>query len=330
MRHKCFLILLPILSLSFLGSNNRLFEAYFTTNFSCIGSFEKGAEDYALSGKVKVKKTVLSLVEKMTVKTVDGLLIKTEVKKSHDVIKGSEYTLTFLLPFKSSLTERGLKVLIEFINPNSEVLHSFSFNIKPIERKTINPKLYINDYYVTDDIVVDPDQYSTNHSERIRFNETLDYFNVDNYYRLSLEDTFISYECGKSFPGCVAHLHFTDFLRIFPYLDNEKLVPYFDIPLRTIKKNNGVLFAFPSVMYVKPETLEMALEAKPGFKSTSYFYLPKNKCESLLDQEFSIVVSEFGYSKTSFTWNMRYTNNQRLIGDCSNSDYCVIGETVNG
>ncbi len=330
MRLKCFLILIPFLSLAFLGVVERPFEAYFTTDFSCIGSFERGADDYALTGNVKAKKTVLSLVEKMTVKTMDNSLVRTETKRSHDVIKGSEYSLTFLLPFKSSLTERGLNVLIEFLNSSSEVLHSFSFNIKPIERKTINPKLYINDYYVTDDIVVDPDQYSTNHSERIRFKETLDYFNVDNYYRLSLEDTLITYECGKPFPGCVAHLHFTDFLRIFPYLDNEKLVPSFDIPLRVIKKNSGVFFAFPSVMYVKPETLEMSLEAKPGFKSTSYFYLPKNKCEALLDQVFSIVVSEFGHSKTSFTWDMRYTNNQRLIGDCSSSDYCVLGETVDG
>ena len=82
-------------------------------------------------------------------------------------------------------------------------------------------------------------------------------------------------------------------------------------------------------MYVNPTSLEMSLVAKPGFVATPYFYLPKNKCEELLDQTFTIMVEEFGHGKTRFNWDIKYTNNHRLIGDCSNSDYCVVGEEGN-
>lgn len=317
--------------MSFLGltENAPPMQVGFTTNFSCIGPFEKGCDDYVLSGQVTAKKTFVSVVEKMTVTTIDGQLIKTEKTKYHTIVKGDSYALTFTLPFKSSLSERGLTFKIEFIEGNDELIQTFSFNLKPIIRKTITAKDYINDYYVVEDIVVDPDNYSKVKDEKFKFDQALDYFNSDTYYRLSLEDVLITYECGLPFPGCIAHLHFVDYLKSFPYLDSENEVPTFDIPLRIITKNNRISFAFPHVMYVKPATLEMSLEARPGFVSTSYFYLPKNRCEEILDQVFSVDVKEFGHGKTSFTWDMRYLNNQRLIGDCSNSDYCVIGEPTN-
>ena len=331
MLNKRFLILISCLAISFLGltENAPPMQVGFTTNFSCIGPFEKGCDDYVLSGQVTAKKTFVSVVEKMTVTTIDGQLIKTEKTKYHTIVKGDSYALTFTLPFKSSLSERGLTFKIEFIEGNDELIQTFSFNLKPIIRKTITAKDFINDYYVVEDIVVDPDNYSKVKDEKFKFNQALDYFNSDTYYRLSLEDVLITYECGLPFPGCIAHLHFVDYLKSFPYLDSENEVPTFDIPLRTITKNNRISFAFPHVMYVKPATLEMSLEARPGFVSTSYFYLPKNRCEEILDQVFSVDVKEFGHGKTSFTWDMRYLNNQRLIGDCSNSDYCVIGEPTN-
>ena len=330
--NKRFLILLPFLAFSFLGSLERddPAQAYFVTDFACIGSFETGCPDYELTGTVTPIRALLKIKERMVVKTMDGTVVKTQNKSVHQIIKNQPYTLTFTLPFKTSLTNRGLNILIEFINDSGTTVHSFSFNIKPVNPGFIIPRFYINDYYIIEDIVVDPDNYSTNRYEKIRFDQTYDYFDVDNYYRLPLDNTFITYECGLTFPGCTAHLHFTDYLKIFPYLDSDEEVPSFDIPLRTIVKKNGVSFAFPSVMYVNSKTLEMSLEARPGFIQTHYFYLPKNRSEELLDQNFVLDIRDFGYGKTSFMWEIKYTNNHHLIGDCSDSDYCVIGESGNG
>lgn len=332
MRHKCFLLLLPFLSLSFLGcgSADNPLSKPFMTDFEIMGPFTEGCDDYILSSQVKVLANINSVREKLTVKTIDGLMVKTQVKNLHQIVKGEIYTLTFILPFKSSLTDRGLSIAIDFMDSGSTALQTIAFNIRPIKPTTINPKQYIDDYFVNEDIVVDPDNYSQFKDEKIRFDRTYDYFNVDSYYKLDLNDALITYECTLPCPTCIAHLHFTDFLRIFPYLDSDDAVPNVEIPLRVIQKKTGVCFAFPSNMYVKPQTLEMSLIAKPGFTETSHFYLPKNRCEELMDQVFTIVAEEFGYAKTSFSWDMRYTNANRLIGDCSNSDYCVIGEMNNG
>ena len=331
MLNKRFLFFIPFLAISFLGSTDKDVPMISVdTDFSCIGPFELGCDDYVLSGQVTARRTLSSINEKMTVTTIDGLMIKTQKRATHTIARHETYTLTFTIPLQSSLSERGLTVLIDFIQYEETILQSFSFNIRPVSPSLINPKRYIFNYYVIEDIVVDPDNYPRVKDEKIRFDKTLDYFNSDNYYRLSLNDVLITYECGLPFPGCIAHLHFVDYLKSFPYLDSENEVPTFDIPLRTIIKNNGISFAFPEVMYVKPTTLDMSLEARPGFVPTSYFYLPKNRCEDILDQVFNVVVNDFGHGKTSFTWNVRYLNNQRLVGDCTNSDYCVIGETTNG
>lgn len=332
MANKRFLILVPFLAFSFLGSIDRdlPIQASFITYFDCIGPFEKGCQDYQLTGMVEPIRNIAQVREKMTVKTMDGLLIKTQITNTHYISKNIMYLLTFKLPLKSNLTDRGLSVTIDFIDTGNVILQSFSFNIKPVSPTTINPKLYTNEYFVIEDVIVDPDDYQTHRFEKIKFDKTYDYFDVDNYYRLPLEDTFITYECGLLFPGCTAHLHFTDYLKVFPYLDNDKEVPTFDIPLKVNGKIGGVSFSFPSVMYVNPSTLDMSLEARPGFSATRYFYLPKNRSEELLDQTFYLAVKDFGYGKTSFTWPIKYTNNHHLIGDCSNSDYCVIGDMSNG
>ena len=302
----------------------------FITIFSYIGPFEEGANDYALSGRVTPTVTLYDVKEKMKVYVIDGPIVKTEVTNAHKVTKNSSYTLTFTLPFKSALTKRGLKVDIDFIDSKDEPLQSLSFNIKPIQPQRINVRDYYDSDFSVNDIVIDPDNYVSKPSEKYRFNQFIDYFNVDSYYRLRLDNIYITYESVKTCPVGSAHIHFVDYLKLFPYLDNDEEVPTFDIPLTATGSINGVFFSFPSIMYVKPQSLEMSLVARPGFVSTKYFYLPVNHCRDLLDQTFTLVVDSFGHNRNSFSWDIRYINNRNLIGDCSSSDYCVVGEINNG
>ena len=81
-------------------------------------------------------------------------------------------------------------------------------------------------------------------------------------------------------------------------------------------------------MYVNQKTLEMSLDPGVDLVPTNYFYLPINRCSDLLDQVFTIKFDSFGMNKNKFSWDMRYTNDRDLIGDCRNSEYCVDGEIV--
>lgn len=302
----------------------------FITSFSYIGPFIEGTDDYTISSNVSPTISNTSIREKMRVYLIDGSIVKTEVKEAHSVKKNVDYSLTFTLPFKSALTKRGLNIVIDFLNSSNESLQNFSFNIKPIQPTRINPKDYLNDYYSVSDIIVDPDNYKTVASEQYKFDSFIDYFNVDNYYRLRLDNIIITYSSVLECPPGLAHLHFVDYLKLFPYLDNNEEVPTFDVPLTVTRTKSSTNFNFPSNMYVKPKSLEMSLVARPGFVTTKYFYLPINHCSDLLDQTFTIVVDKFGHNQNSFSWDVRYINNRNLIGDCANSDYCVVGEITNG
>ena len=161
------------------------------------------------------------------------------------------------------------------------------------------------------------------------FNKFIDYFNVNSYHRLSLTDFILTYTCDVPTTTGNAYLTFKDYNHVFKDLDDGGEVPEVRIPLTmTYKKNKGVLFAFPSKMYVNPSSLDMSLNIKPGYKETRYFYLPINRRKDLLDQKFTLEVNNFGLNETSFSWDIYYTNNRDLIGDCSNSDYCVVGEVI--
>ena len=325
------LLLLPVICFSFLGVSNKDTKAIkkISTTFSYIGPFAAGCDDYLLQGKVTPNYGYISMRERLRVYIIDGGIVKTENKDRHDAPKRETYNLTFTLPFKSALTSKGLRCVVDFIDRDDSIIQSFSFNIRPISPQRINPRDYVNDYFSMPDIIVDPDYYKEERTEKYKFDNFLDYFDVDNYYRLTLNNSLITYSCLADPPQGLAHLHFVDYLKIFPYLDDDKEVPTFDVPLYVKSNGNGaVYFDFPSKMYVNTKTLDMSLTARVGFVETKYFYLPVNKCEDLLDQVFTIVVDSFGHGQTSFSWDVRYLNSMHLIGDCSNSDYCVVGEVI--
>ena len=81
-------------------------------------------------------------------------------------------------------------------------------------------------------------------------------------------------------------------------------------------------------MYVHPETLEMSFIPRDGFVATKYFYLPRNKTKQMLNQLFTLKMEKFGYGQINFSWDVRYINNRNLIGDCNDSDFCVVEEVL--
>lgn len=301
----------------------------FETDFDPIGPFVENNNDYSISGSYKSFVNISGVVEKLNVYLRDGTKVYTENKVRHDVVSKSKYNLTFTLPLKSLLNKDGINCSIQLFNSSNEPIYDFaSFNLKPISKEKITVKNYLNEAYTIDDIVVDPDHYENAHQESFLFDGFIDYFNVDSYYRIDLNDLYLTYNSPKPFPISHGSLTFIDFNKLFPYLDNNKPLPEFNIPIVATERYGKIHFSFEEIMYVNPRTLEMSFTARPGFELTRYFYLPINKCQDLMNQVFILKMSNFGHGKISFNWNMRYTNTRYLIGDCSNSDYCVVGEVA--
>lgn len=299
---------------------------FYAMYFDVIGPFEANCDDYLLQGYYKAKRNQSGIRERMVLDAKDGEYVHSYTTKAHNVSLGETVNMSFNLPLNSMLSSSGIHGKIMILNSSSTALNTIEFNLKPAPRTKINVKDYINDYYQSPDVVVDIDDYENKHIEQFRFDGFIDYFNTDSYYRIDINDLYMTYNSPKAFAPCRGSLEFVDYNKVFPYLDNQEPVPSFNIPV-IAEENEGIIsFRFENMMYVNPQTLDMSLIARPGFQLTKYFYLPVNKSEELLDQVFTLKMEDFAHSHVSFDWDIRYVNDRNLIGDCSNSDYCVQGE----
>ena len=297
-----------------------------TMELDPIGPCDLYGNNVNITGTIYSKRRIKNVRERLTVTVCGSESSYFASTASHNVDANKKTAFSLKLPIQNLLGKNGIDCIISLIDLNSEEICSHSFSLKPSSYSKINVKDYLTSYRINNDVVVDPDRYATCHQEKYIFDSFVDFFNEDNYYRLNLRKISLTYSCFQSFPGCTAKLRFTDYNKVFPYLDNSDQIPSFEIPLRYVVEGSKVYFDFPELMYVNPRTLEMSLNARPDFKLTRYFYLPINRKNLLIDQTFALEVSDFGYDKTSFTWNLTYLNNRNLLGDCNNSDYCVVGE----
>ena len=332
MNRKAILLLPCLISLLSLGIGERgpHQDINFMTDFPVIGPFEKYGEDYDLTGVVIPQKNYSWIRERLSVGIIGEEPTYFSTKSAHSVAGKSGYPLTFKLPFKSMLGPKGLTCQISFIDQQLTTVYSFSFNIKPKTSQRINPFNYLNSYYSILDTIVDPDDYGTVVGEAFCFNGFIDYFNIDYYYRLNIDNLYLTYVGLRDFPTSTIYLYFDDYDGLFPDIGTGDSNSSVYIPIEAYEdENSSIRFKISAKLYVNPQTLHMSLEAKPGYVLTNYFYLPVNRKQDLMNQKFSLLATSFGYNQTSFSWDIRYLTDRGLIGDCASSDYCVRGG-ING
>ena len=323
------ILLLPCLASILTISGKIIVPGYdpnFVTDFPVIGPFEQYSEDYDLIGTITPQKSYSAVREKLAVGVIGEEKTYYSAKANHSVSAKSSYQLTFKLPFKTMLGSRGLNCQITIIDSSQNVLKSFSFNIKPKESKTINPSNYLKTYYSIPNTIVDPDEYDDKVSESFSFNGFVDYFMVDNYYRLSLDNLYLTYLGLRDCPLTRIYLHFDDYDNLFPDFSTGQGMTSIDIPVDLFYgENSTICFKFAANLYVNPKTLDMAPTAKTGYSLTNYFYLPINRKNDFMNQKFTLTATSFGHNETQFAWDIRYLTDRGLIGDCGHSDYCVRG-----
>ena len=295
--------------------------------FDTIGSFEEKANDIQITGKLSSSRGASNIKERLSIGVIGQDYTKFSTTALHSLARRQTQEVSFNLPLSTMLTSKGLKGKIEVLNSSNTALLTHTFNLLPINRKTIRIQDYVGRDYIVNDVIIKPSDYDNYHQEIISFPQYYDYFDEKVYHTLSLNRFIVNYTCFENFPGCTVNLRFTDYNRLFPYLDLPKTIPYFTIPLRARYVNGIVRFYFPN-MFVNPKTLEMSLIFRAGFVATNVFYLPLNKNDLLLDQVFQLEVSEFGYGKISFRWDITYLTTKHLVGDCQDSEYCIIGEVI--
>lgn len=98
------------------------------------------------------------------------------------------------------------------------------------------------------------------------------------------------------------------------------------IPLSLYKNGNDYSLCFKNDMYVNQLTLEMSTKSQTGYVKTKYLYFPRNGKMYETDYDFNISIFGLGIDHSTFVSSFKYKSERNIIGDCRNSQYCVVNE----
>lgn len=94
--------------------------------------------------------------------------------------------------------------------------------------------------------------------------------------------------------------------------------------LDMVLMNGSYTFVFKDPLYVNPTTLEMLPSNEEGFVRTKHFYLPRNLKRTEETYLCQLRVNEIGIDNNDYIVNFRYKSLLNIIGDCHNSEFCIV------
>lgn len=203
----------------------------------------------------------------------------------------------------------------------------FDLYIRPLEytKTTINPLNYQNARFeLPKDRFTIFNNKVTYTGEYFEFENFYDYFLVDEYYRLKLDQYKCNFSISRMYRWVDAYIELINPQPCFQYLCNDEGVAKLNLICRN-HEDSYFSLEFEGPFYVNPQTKEMSVTPRNGFRETHYFYFPINCKEQVQKQEFRISIIGMGYWETNMIWSSYLTTDTNLIGDCSTSKYCVVG-----
>lgn len=161
------------------------------------------------------------------------------------------------------------------------------------------------------------------YADDFNFTGLKNYIDADNYYSLSLRNIEFLHNSQKFF-YTQAYMQIKDKNQLFKNMPhtNGNII----LPLVIENDEETKSFKFKNKFYVNRLTLEISNVKKDGYVETEKFFLPINKKKDFIGTEMKIVISNCGYSRFNLMFDISYDVSRGLIGDCSNSDYCIKGE----
>lgn len=258
----------------------------------------------------------------------NGRIVLTRYFRNLTVQKRLYTSITFTLPISSYLNSSGLRIVMDLASSDGNYDDSYDFILYPYkEGGSYNLNQYVNKKLVLKGTTF---QFKSGalrcYDSTFKFSNYVDYFYIDRYYRLTLNQFNFTYEgfhpltyeeayfCIEHPPECFSHL----------FNDEGKVV----IPLEIINSSGTTYsFRFKSGLYVNRKTLDMSLYyINSDYVATTYFYLPHNCNEEVLGSRFNFYVNGVDTQEVSFHWYSIYNTDHQLLGDCANSDYCIVGD----
>ena len=323
MKNKKLLLYLPILAIpSLMG----VVITSVSMSFDRMGPFTKYQKDvsfkYTLTNKSIFDETVYEFFLFGNKDVPIGKTIKTA---THSVKGNQTVECSVNLPLSMLLGDDGMIIHIELRNSSDSVLKTKEFTIYPIISSTINP--ITTDYYESNYVVASMDKdVLTVSKERMVFHDFFDYFTTSTYYKLNINQFKIDWQSSLSEMTIGdSYLYIDGYQEYFPSLAYKGGIT--KIPLKMVKDNNGYYqLTFMWKLFVEPKTLIMSTEPRIGYRPTNCFFLPINKKHDLANMQVRFELNNVGFNKNKIIWSSKLLAANNLIGNCQDSEYCVVGE----
>ena len=300
----------------------------FVVNSTLIGPYESFCEDQKISFTVTYK-NIGEYRPRLNVLFDNNTRFYQSLPKQNITSKFTVATYDFVIPTKTSLNENGMHVLFSIYNSeNTTSLTSFEFDVKTLVPTTFKTEIEKKLSYSKGGYAFQiNDNRLVNYYEHVTNDNFKDYFDINYYYCLPLEQFNFTYRSDLTYQLGTATISFVDLNNCFPYV-RKNLLGHIEIPLTISQTGNNVSLDYTYEMYVNPKTLQMSSRFMPDYVLTRKFFLPINEIELLNGTDFVIKINEFGSFKTNIVWKSKLMTNRTLIGDCDTSEYCIVGEPV--
>lgn len=292
------------------------------------GPFFYGQEDTTLNFQYTYYGShVLEAIEEVTVYYKDSLS-STPVRQlktsPHGLSNGKTYKFSFTFSPTSCIDERfGARFTFKIYNLNFDVC---LFNQ---EREIFFSNL---NYFSTPDIeenpVLSPLYYSftlnnkTVPQEKFYFNETSLICNESSKAYIDISNIYFKYDFldKLSSDSCIARiLDINKYFTLFPRVNDFAYIP---LSLKQVEDKYYMKF---QGLYANAETLECSTIQYAGFRPCDKLYIPLSKIKQVKPFQFEISLYQLGISRITIHLAVSYYPTGNLIGDCSNSEYCLVG-----
>lgn len=289
-----------------------------------IGPYESFEQDTDISFSYKLNKSMSNVIETLKVRNAKtNQTYYTISKASHKLTKNVLHEVTFPLKTHLYLGNDGLNIQID-IKSNDETLLFKNAIIYPKENKTI---------YVSKDNVArlqsknvgfEMTAKDTNYVyDDFNFYDLENYQFFDLFYGFGLSPFSFLYN-SENLNYKSAQLSFSDKSNVYKNMSHQN--GRINLQLDIINQGKAKIFKYHNQLYVNRVNLDISDYYIPGYEETEELFFPVNSKENFAGTEFEIVINECGYNKYNLVFNLTYDDQHYLIGNCFQSDYCIIGE----
>lgn len=160
--------------------------------------------------------------------------------------------------------------------------------------------------------------------EKLVFYNFVDQY-ISNYYqKIDLGDFYIVKEGGfpKTLKFGEAYFSITNRNGAFDGIarNQENAI----IPLTFMKNGDTYALSLKEKLYVHPLSLQMSTIPHQYYVETKHIYFPRNEKRYEGEYQCSIVLKEFSSDSNTFVTHFKYKSLLNVLGNCRNSEYCVI------